>query len=170
MPLDTLPLSLLLTLPLATKKEPFSLQSCCINYYICNMNHKHFLHTHTLHRAGFWLSILCTIHCLAMPFLITALPFLSESFISQTAEIYLIGISFALAAFLLSKDYRGHRNVFPLVLLFVATIFNFSGLFLVKHTYETIFVIIGAIGMAAAYIINWWWHKRHFHGNGKHQH
>jgi hypothetical protein len=135
------------------------------------MNHKKYLHTHTLHKAGIWLSILCTIHCLAMPFLISALPLLGESYMSQTSEIYLIGISVALAAFLLSKDYRGHRNIFPLVLLFIATILNFSGIFLVKHTYETAFVITGAIALSVAYLINWRWHKRHFHKEGQnHKH
>lgn len=124
------------------------------------MNHKSFLRTHTLHKAGIWLSILCTIHCLAMPFVMTLLPFLGGTFISETMEIYLVVISVALALFLLSKDYRGHRNVLPLLLLLFSTILNFSGLFLVEHTYETALVVTGAIIMTAAYTVNWWSHRK----------
>ena len=124
------------------------------------MNHKQFIREHTLHKAGLWLSILCTIHCLAMPFLMTLLPFLGGTFISETLEIYLVVISIALAMFLLSKDYRGHKNILPLLLLVISTLLNMSGLFLVEHTYETFFVVTGAIIMAAAYIVNWWSHKK----------
>jgi MerC mercury resistance protein len=123
-------------------------------------------HYHTLNKVGLWLSILCTIHCIATPFLITTLPFLSGSFISERSELYLIGISAILAIFLLVKDYRNHQNPLPLILLVIAMSFNFVGLFLAKSPYEIFFNVIGALIMASAYWINWKEHRRLFHSHG----
>ncbi len=122
-------------------------------------------HYHTLNKVGLWLSILCTIHCIAMPFLMTALPFLGEGFLSEQSEIYLIGTSAVLAIFLLSKDYANHRNVLPLVLLAIALCFNVTGLFIVEGAYEIFFNVTGALTMAAAYWINWKEHRRTCHSH-----
>ncbi|WP_435357355.1 MerC domain-containing protein [Emticicia sp. SJ17W-69] len=122
-------------------------------------------HYHTLNKVGLWLSILCTIHCIAMPFLITAIPFLSGSFISERSEIYLIGVSAIIAVFLLVKDYRNHQNALPLILLAFAFSFNLIGLFLAKGIYEITFNVIGALTMATAYWINWKEHRRVFHSH-----
>ena len=126
---------------------------------------KIFTHYHTLNKVGLWLSVLCTIHCLAMPFLMTALPFLGESFLSEKSEMYLIGASAVLAVFLLIKDYRNHQNPLPLRLLAIALCFNFAGLFLVKGIYEILFNVTGALVMASAYYINWNSHRRACHSH-----
>lgn len=126
---------------------------------------KIFTHYHTLNKVGIWLSILCTIHCLVMPFLITAIPFLGEGFLSQKSEMYLIGISAVLAVFLLIKDYRNHRDSLPLILLLIAMCFNFTGLFLAKNSYEIFFNVTGALIMAAAYYLNWKAHKNACHSH-----
>ncbi|MFB0944581.1 MAG: MerC domain-containing protein [Spirosomataceae bacterium] len=115
--------------------------------------------TKSLHKTGVWLSFLCTIHCLAMPFVVTALPFLGESVIDETAEHYLIFGSVVLALFLLIKDFRLHRNKQPLLLLAASTLFSFVGVFVVEHRFETPFVIIGAVLMATSYFINWRKHQ-----------
>lgn len=126
---------------------------------------KIFTHYHTLNKVGLWLSVLCTIHCLAMPFLMTALPFLGESFLSEKSEMYLIGASAILAIFLLIKDYRNHQNPLPLRLLVIALCFNFVGLFLSKGTYEILFNVTGALVMASAYYVNWNSHRRACHSH-----
>ena len=126
---------------------------------------KIFTHYHSLNKVGLWLSVLCTIHCLAMPFLMTALPFLSGSFLSEKSEIYMIGVSAILAIFLLIKDYLNHQNSLPLILLSVAICFNFAGLFLAKGIYEILFNVIGALMMASAYYINWNSHHRACHSH-----
>jgi hypothetical protein len=90
-----------------------------------------------------------------MPFIVTALPFLGESMIDETAEHYLILGSVVLALFLLFKDFRLHKNKQPLLLLITSTLFSFVGIFIVDHHFETPFVIVGAILMATAYFINW---------------
>lgn len=116
------------------------------------------LSTKSLHKTGVWLSFLCTIHCLAMPFVVTAVPFLGESMIDETAEHYLIFGSVVLAMLLLIKDFRLHRNKQPLFLLAVSTLFSLVGIFVVEHHLETPFVIIGAMLMASAYYVNY---KKH---------
>jgi MerC mercury resistance protein len=105
------------------------------------------------------------IHCLAMPFLITALPFLGNSFISQQSEMYLIAASAVLAIFLLIKDYRNHQNTTPLILLVIALCFNFTGIFLSKGSYEIVFNVIGALTMATAYWVNWNAHRKACHSH-----
>jgi hypothetical protein len=94
-----------------------------------------------------------------MPFVVTALPFLGESVIDETAEHYLIFGSVVLALFLLIKDFRLHRNKQPLLLLAASALFSFVGVFVVEHHFETPFVIIGAVLMATSYFINWRKHQ-----------
>lgn len=117
------------------------------------------LSTKSLHKTGVWLSFLCTIHCLAMPFVVTAVPFLGESVIDETGEHYLIFGSVILAIVLLLKDFRSHRNPTPLLLLTASTLFSSVGIFVVEHHLETPFVIIGALLMASAYYVNWRKHQ-----------
>jgi len=100
-----------------------------------------------------------------MPFLMTALPFLGESFLSEKSEMYLIGASAVLAIFLLIKDYRNHQNPLPLRLLVVALCLNFIGLFLAKDIYEILFNVTGALVMASAYYVNWNSHRRACHSH-----
>lgn len=130
---------------------------------------KIFTHYHNLNKVGLWLSILCTIHCLAMPFILTSLPYLGKNAISERSEILLIAVSAGLAIYLLRKDYKNHHNPTPLRLLVVALIFNILGIFFVPHTYEMFFNVTGGLLMASAYGLNWYWHKRACH-SPNHQH
>ncbi len=129
---------------------------------------KIFTHYHNLNKVGLWLSILCTIHCIAMPFIITSLPYLGKNAdISEKSEILLIGISAGLAIFLLRKDYKNHRNTLPLKLLIIALTFNVLGIFFVPPAFEMFFNVTGGLLMASAYGLNWYFHKRACHS---HQH
>ncbi len=126
---------------------------------------KIFTHYHTLNKVGFWLSILCTIHCLSMPILISFLPYLGESFLSESAEIYLVIASAVLAIYLLLKDYRNHQNILPLFLLSIALIMNGLGLFWVDASNEIFCNVIGALLMATAYWLNWNAHRKACHSH-----
>ncbi|WP_337041903.1 MerC domain-containing protein [Emticicia sp. 17c] len=128
---------------------------------------KIFTHYHNLNKVGLWLSILCTIHCLAMPFILTSLPYISRNAISERSEVILIGVSAGLAIYLLLKDYKNHRNPLPLMLLCLAVVFNVIGIFFVSGSYEVFFNVSGGLLMASAYGLNWYWHKRACHS---HQH
>lgn len=122
-------------------------------------------HYHNLNKVGLWLSVLCTIHCLAMPFLLSSLPFLGKNALSEQSEIILIAVSAGLAIYLLRKDYRNHRNIIPLALLCLALTFNVLGIFFVADTYEMLFNVTGGLLMASAYGLNWYWHKRACHSH-----
>lgn len=128
---------------------------------------KIFTHYHNLNKVGLWLSVLCMVHCLAMPFILTSLPYLSKNTISEKSEFFLIGISAGLAIYLLNKDYKNHRNSLPITLLCFALAFNILGVFIVSNSYETIFNVSGGLLMALAYGLNWYYHKRACHS---HQH
>jgi hypothetical protein len=125
-------------------------------------HHHHSAHSHILHKTGIWLSVLCTVHCLAMPFLITALPFLGGSFIDESVEIYLVGGSLVLALFLLIKDYHQHDKLLPLVLFVISSALNITGFF-TEGISETILHILGAVFIGFAYYVNWAEHKKAFH-------
>lgn len=124
---------------------------------------KIFTHYHTLNKVGFLLSVLCTIHCLSMPILLTFLPYLGGSFLSEKSELYLVGASALLAIYLLLKDYKNHQNILPIFFLSIALFFNALGLFWVEASYEVFCNVIGALLMATAYWLNWNAHRRACH-------
>jgi hypothetical protein len=73
-------------------------------------------------RLGMSLSILCAIHCLAMPFVITLLPLAGAAFhLDGTTEFILIGSSIILSSLTLGRDYyRHHRSTKPVAVLIFA--------------------------------------------------
>jgi hypothetical protein len=70
-------------------------------------------------KFGMSLSLICAIHCLAMPFLIMLLPFAGAVFqLNILTEIILIGSSIILSGSILFKDfYKHHHNTSALIVL-----------------------------------------------------
>jgi hypothetical protein len=70
-------------------------------------------------KLGMSLSLLCAIHCLAMPFVITLLPLAGGVFnLDATTEIILIGASVIISSLTLSRDYlKHHHSLQPLYVL-----------------------------------------------------
>jgi hypothetical protein len=117
-------------------------------------------HSHLLHKTCMTLSLLCLVHCLAMPFVITLLPLVAEGFLNHTLEIVLVISSLIIAVLLLTKDYKIHHKLTPLILLLSAAILQYIGLFVVNEKHESLYVICGSILMAISYIINWNMHQK----------
>jgi drug/metabolite transporter (DMT)-like permease len=117
-------------------------------------------HSHLLHKTGMTLSFLCLIHCLAMPFIITLLPLVAKGFMNHTLEIFLVAGSFVIAVLLLTKDYKIHHKITPLLLLLIASILQYIGLFIVIQKQESMFIISGSILMAISYLTNWNMHQK----------
>lgn len=117
-------------------------------------------HSHVLHKTGMFLSFLCLIHCLSMPFIVTLLPYLAKDYISHTTEIILMGGSAVIASYLLTKDYRMHGKILPIILLIGALVLQLVGFFLVGAAYETPFVVTGSLLMAWAFLSNWRLHQK----------
>lgn len=111
-----------------------------------------------LDRFGMAASWACAFHCLALPFLIGALPFVSLSFLlDETAEKLFILISVLLAAFsLLPAYFRDHGKLHSILLasagigLIVLTHFLFEDNLAAK----IIFLLAGAVLLCLAHLLN----------------
>ncbi len=117
-------------------------------------------HSHLLHKTGMFLSILCLVHCLATPFVITALPFIAKEYISHTTEVVLIFSSLIIASFIFKRDFGIHHNYSPIILLLLGVSIQFLGIYGVSHKLETTFLLIGSLFVATAYYKNWKLHRK----------
>ena len=107
-------------------------------------------------KVGFWLTVICAVHCIATPLVITFLPILGSKFeMFHRYENAFLFISFILALYLLGRDYREHKNIFPMVLLLTAAVLNtFAFLFLNKS--HEVYVSVGmSLLIISAYWLNW---------------
>jgi hypothetical protein len=107
-----------------------------------------------LSSLGFSLSLLCAIHCLAMPFMIAFAPFFG-SFLSHTAETYILLTSASLAGYVFLSNFQQHGNFWPISLLVLSALLSFAGLLLFHDQWEIPFMASGGFCMATAYFINW---------------
>jgi hypothetical protein len=112
-------------------------------------------HSHILHKVGLSLSFLCAIHCLAMPFILVALPIVGESYLNENGELVLIVSSLVLGVFILIKDYKRHFNKVPLMLFSLSFLLVLVHLILHKHSLLSFSSVI----MAIAYLRNWQLHR-----------
>ena len=116
-------------------------------------------HTHPhngIEKVGFYLSIVCAIHCIATPVLITLLPFLGSSFMADhTWEMWFIGGSLVLAGVILFTDYLKHKNLIPMSLLLGTVAVKALEILWLGHQFEFITGSLGAIFIALAYFLNW---------------
>ena len=113
-----------------------------------------------MEKVGFYLSLICAIHCIATPVLITLLPFLGSSFISNHSwEIWFIGGSLILAGVLLLNDFRKHHHTLPLYLLVGSLLVKVLEIVWLGHQLEFLTGTIGALFIASAYYFNWKYKK-----------
>lgn len=109
----------------------------------------------SLEKAGFGLTVICAIHCLATPFAISALPYMSGQFASlHQYENSILIISFIVAGILLIKDYLTHRNLRPLFLLGIAIFIKIVGTLFFKNQ-ELLQNVAMSLAIIYAYILNW---------------
>ena len=119
-------------------------------------------HSHQLQKAGIFLTALCAIHCLAMPFVLATLPFLGD-YISETFERVLVVVSLSLAFIILRKDYIKHQQIIPLLMLLLGGILQISALFFASKQFEITLLLVGGLSICIGYYINWKLHKKFFH-------
>ena len=117
-------------------------------------------HSHLLHKTGMFMSFLCLIHCLAMPFLITTLPIISHGLITHKVELGIITVSLIIGFILLLKDYKVHFNKLPLIFLSVSAIIQIVAWAIMPESNREIFIILGTFTMALAYLLNWNLHRK----------
>jgi len=109
-----------------------------------------------LQAAGVVLSLLCAVHCMAMPILLTAGSFATVSVLSNPwLELGLLPVGFAIAGFVLYKDYRHHNRKMPLHLFVFGFIAGVVGLIFHFH----LFIGAAAVLVMAAQFTNFRLHK-----------
>lgn len=105
--------------------------------------------------VGASLPILCAIHCMATPFILSALPLLSLDFLaSELFEWLLIGLSALLAFYILSKDILQSHGQWFILLIASAGFALVIAAHLLGHELWWL-PVLGALCIMAAYFINW---------------
>jgi cation transport ATPase len=124
---------------------------CTLN----SMNQKMLTRIFSAERLGLSMSLLCGVHCLAFPFLVTLSPVLPvhlEGF--ESVEHAIILVSVLVAGLTFFKDYRKHNKLMPIVLGVVAVLlFGLSGMLTADN--EPVFVTGGSLLLIVAYGINY---------------
>ncbi len=113
-------------------------------------------YAHLLQKLGFGLSLLCTIHCLATPFLLVALPSLGQGVLNESLEMGLIAASLLIGSYILTRDYKGHHHKLPLLLFGLAVLLTVLTLFTRNHLFQT----FSSVSLAVSFLINWRMHSR----------
>lgn len=120
--------------------------------------HKPAIETHHSHTggAGFWLSMVCLVHCLAMPFLVVAAPSLSTYVpAGEYMEIGFIVLAFLLVVFqLFPAAHRNHRQYWvPSLATISLGLVLFSHLSL-PELWHMPLSIAGSLGMGFCFLQN----------------
>lgn len=109
-----------------------------------------------MERIGIFLSIVCAVHCIAMPFFLIFAPIFLASFAySSVMEWTLVLSSFLLAAILLFLDYQKHQKTLPLLLLSLAILIKAIEYLVNIQSLEWIFGIGLGLSIGLAYWVNY---------------
>ena len=106
----------------------------------------------TLSSWSIFLSLLCAIHCMAMPILIATVSLAGIQFISDPFyEILTILGSMLLATLALLSSYSNHKNINPMLVFGLSFFLILPGLFIQNHN----LVALGSVISAVALFYNW---------------
>lgn len=107
--------------------------------------------------VGFSASLLCALHCAALPFLLTLAPLAGLQFLSNPwVEYALILLSFGIACYALIPGYwRYHRKPLALMLVVIGFLLIGTAHSLASEAYEVVLTSGGASLVAIAHLINW---------------
>jgi hypothetical protein len=105
--------------------------------------------------VGACVSLVCAVHCLTVPFLVTVLPLAGMGvLLGGSLEILFIAASIVLATVSLCWGFRRHRRWRVFVVLGAALTMIAVGRFLASEPYELLFVFMGAMVLAAGHLLN----------------
>ena len=111
-----------------------------------------------LDKAGMTASLICAVHCAAMPFVITLLPLVGLGFLAnEWVEWLLIGLSAVLGISSLCLGYRSHRSRRALATLSVGLALVVIGHIAEERAGEWIgisLLVLGGCTVASAHWIN----------------
>lgn len=105
--------------------------------------------------AGFFTSLLCAIHCSAVPLLISLGLIGSSSWLhNHLFDWVIIGIGIVIASYSLVGDYfRKHRKSAPLIMASIGFIFLLIGM-TEHHGWMLAFSVLGGLLVASSHLIN----------------
>ena len=110
--------------------------------------------------VGIGLSMLCAVHCVSVPILLSVLPMTGLGFVANHEfEWVMMGIIFVVAGVTFVRGYRRHRNrgVFVFFALGLV-IFLFVRPF-VPEDWHPFATIAGGLAFIAGHWKNWHWHR-----------
>ncbi len=119
--------------------------------------------TDWLERAAVSVSAACLIHCLAMPFLLAALPALSLVVrIPESFHLWALGFAIPMSGAALMFGARNHRSLVPLIFGAIGlALLALGGLMLAGGRWEIPVTVGGSSVLATAHFLNW--RRRHHH-------
>jgi hypothetical protein len=105
--------------------------------------------------VGTCVSVVCAVHCLTIPFLVTVLPLAGVGvLLGGSLEILFIVASVVLATCGLCWGFRRHRRWRVFIVLGAALTMIAIGRFLASEPYELVVVFMGAMVLAAGHLLN----------------
>ncbi|MGY2734631.1 MerC domain-containing protein [Sphingomonas sp. UYP23] len=119
-------------------------------------------------RAAVGASFVCLIHCLALPFLLAALPTLASAFpVPETFHIWVIAFAVPTSMIALWSGRSRHGSTSPLVAGILGLILiAFGALVWGGTAWETPITVLGSLALAGAHLGNW--RLRHAHAHAAH--
>jgi hypothetical protein len=104
---------------------------------------------------GTCVSLMCALHCLTVPLLVTVLPLAGAGvFLGGSLEVLFIAASVALATGSLCWGFRRHRRWQMFIVLGAALTMIGVGRFLARESFELVFVVMGAAVLAGGHLLN----------------
>jgi hypothetical protein len=122
-------------------------------------------HADWVERAAIGASMLCLVHCLALPLLLAALPALS-GVLHLPESIHLWILLFAIPSSLLAllSGRAGHGLSYPIAIGVAGLILlGIGAIPLSRSAFETPVTVAGSLMLAAAHILNWRLRHTHHH-------
>lgn len=106
-------------------------------------------------QLGFWVSLVCGIHCVAMPFVLGLMPFTGNGeLIHEFAEIGVLLVTIIVGTYAMTTGYKKHRNIYPILFMLIGLGIIFVGMELHTQHAEMILMPLGALGLAVAHLRN----------------
>ena len=108
-----------------------------------------------LDQIGTIISSACAIHCLAMPLVLTMLPFLGLGFLAHGAfDIVMIGVAMSLALMSLCWGYRIHKSLKTFLFLIAAATFFYVGHEFEGNHLHWLLMTLGGFSLAGGHLLN----------------
>ena len=103
------------------------------------------------------LSLLCLVHCLALPLIAAAIPALANVLeLPESAHLVLLLLAVPVSAFALVRGYRHHGAMLPALFGGVGLALLAAGVFAAStEAMETGLTVAGGLLLAAAHLRNW---------------